>query len=393
MKTLPLKIAFRYLFARKSFNVINLISWVGMAGMALGTAALVIILSVYNGFNGIVEKSFSEVSPSLLVKAKEGKVFTPDKEIFRELFADENVVRISYTLEDMALVSYEGRQGLAHVKGTDSAEETFGKYLVDGRWNAPGGGIPYAVGGAGLARSIGLSPRFVTPFEIYYPSRTKGISNLNPSGALNSAKLRYSGSISVNADMDAELLLVPLDVMRELMEYPEEVSAVEIWANAPIGPKVEKMLGNGYLVQDRYQQNLSLERMMRMEKLAIYLILIFVVLIVAFNIYSSLKMLQIEKEQDMETLRCLGATPQMLTRIFRLEGFLVGLIGMAAGMLLGIAAVWAQSHFGIIPMPGNFIVDSYPVVLKATDLLWTALGVGAVSYIIAIFATRTSLRP
>ena len=390
---LPLRIAVRYLFARKSYNVINLISGIGVAGMALGTAALVIILSVFNGFNRIVSESISDVTPDIVVRPAAGKVFEPDTLAF--LIEDDDILVLSSTLEDQVFVSYEGRQSLARVKGIDlvgEEESAFKDHVVTGEWRLRKGDVPFAVAGVGLAQSLGLSPRFLTPMEVFYPSRTLAPSLANPAATLRKVSLRTGGVFSVNAEIDAKLLIVPIESMRELLEYPTEVSALEIWTAPGMATEVcdrlSATLGSDYKVLDRYRQNESIFKMMRYEKLAIFLILIFVVIIIAFNIYSSLKMLVIEKQGDIGTLRSLGASEGMLQRVFLLEGWLVSLFGMLIGLVLGVLVVWLQDRFGLVPMPGNFLVESYPVVLKGLDLVFIAAGVALVGWIMALIPSR-----
>ena len=390
---LPFRIAVRYLFARKSYNVINLISGIGVAGMALGTAALVIILSVFNGFNRIVSDSLSDVAPDIVVRPSTGKVFEPDSLAF--LIEDDDILVLSSTLEDQVFVSYEGRQSLARVKGIDlvgEEESAFRDHVVNGEWLLRKGDLHFAVAGVGLAQSLGLSPRFLTPMEIFYPSRTLAPSLANPAATLRKVSLRTGGVFSVNAEIDAKLIIVPIECMRELLEYPTEVSSLEIWTAPGMATEVcdrlSVQLGDGFKVLDRYRQNESVFKMMRYEKLAIFLILIFVVIIIAFNIYSSLKMLVIEKQGDIGTLRSLGASEGMLQRVFLLEGWLVSLLGMLIGLLVGVLVVWLQDRFGLVAMPGNFLVENYPVVLKAMDLVWIAAGVALVGWIMALIPSR-----
>ena len=393
MTGLPIRIAVRYLFARKSYNVINLISGIGVAGMALGTAALVIILSVFNGFNRIVSDSLSDVAPDIVVRPSSGKVFEPDSLAY--LIEDDDILVLSSTLEDQVFVSYEGRQSLARVKGVDlvgEEESAFKDHVVNGEWRLHKGDVPFAVAGVGLAQSLGLSPRFLTPMEIFYPSRVLAPSLANPATTLRKVSLRTGGVFSVNAEVDAKLLIVPIECMRELLEYPSEVSALEIWTApgmaAEVCDRLSAQLGDGFKVLDRYRQNESVFKMMRYEKLAIFLILIFVVIIIAFNIYSSLKMLVIDKQGDIGTLRSLGASEGMLQRVFLLEGWLVSLFGMLIGLLVGVLVVWLQDRFGLVAMPGNFLVENYPVVLKAMDLVWIAAGVALVGWIMALIPSR-----
>ena len=395
MNKLPLRFAFRYLFARKSYQVINLISGIGVAGMAIGTAALISILSVFNGFHALVSDSLSDAGADLVVRPAAGKVFTPSQEAFQWAMDNDEVLRISSCLEEQVFLTYEGRQALARVKGIDEAgeeESPLQTHLVDGKWLLHRGDLPQAVAGAGLAYTLGLNPRFVTPLEIHYPSRTQAVSLSNPAASLRSASVQTAGVVSVNADLDARLLVVPIEVLRNLLEYPTEVSAVEIWtapgSTEAIQKELQKRLGADFMVLDRYRQDESIYRMMRYEKLAIYFILVFVVLIIAFNIYSSLKMLMIEKEGDRATLRSLGAPDSLLRRIFLLEGWMVSLLGLCIGLVLGVGLVLLQQRFGLIQMPGNFVVSAYPVVLKPADLLWTVAGVTLVGWLMALIPSR-----
>ena len=363
--------------------------------MAVGTAALVVILSVFNGFNELVSNSLSDINPDITVRPAAGKVFVPTLEDFGQLLDDDRVVRLSGVLEEQVFLSYEGRQSLARVKGLDEAgeeESRFQEHMVDGYWLLHRGQKPMATGGLGLIRSLGANPRFVTPIEMHYPSRTEAVSLANPAASLRSVKLQLAGTFSVNADVDAKLLVVPIETLRELLDYDEEVSALEIWTLPGETAAVQKELlagvGDRFKVLDRYQQDESLYRMMRYEKLAIYLILIFVVLIIAFNIYSSLKMLIIEKQEDCSTLRSLGAPDSLVRRIFLLEGWLVSLLGLGIGLVIGIVLVLLQQRYGLVSMPGNFAITAYPVVLRASDLFWTAAGVALIGYLMALLPSR-----
>jgi ABC-type lipoprotein release transport system permease subunit len=392
---LPLIFAIRYLFSRKSHNVINMISGIGVVGMAIGTAALVVILSVFNGFNRLVSDSLEASDPDFVIRPAAGKFFTPDSTTFAPIIEDSRVFRLSSVLEDQVFLSYEGRQSLARVKGIDEAaqeESPLQDCIIDGAWFFHRGDIPMAVSGAALAHSIGLSPRFVTPFEIYYPSRKENISLANPQASLRKVKARVAGVISVNSELDAKLMLVPIEVMRELLELETEVSSIEIWAEPGTADTLEKeiqaTIGPELKVLNRFRQEESIYKMMRYEKLAIFLILIFVVIIIAFNIYSSLKMLIIEKEADTGTLRAMGAQDSTIRHIFLLEGWLVSLLGLVIGLIVGVALVLVQQHFGLIGMPGNFVIDSYPVSLKMTDLLWIAGGVAVIGYLMALIPSR-----
>ena len=400
MSNLPLRFALRYLFARKSHNVINIISGISVAGMAIGTAALIIILSVFNGFNKLVSDSLGDAQPDLVVKPAAGKAFVPDSTAFAWLYDQELVYNMCSVIEEQAFIAFDGKQSLARVKGVDSVfeeESPIQNHITDGIFSLHRGTLPRAVVGSALAWSMDINPRFIAPLEIYYPDREGSISLSNPAASLRSTKVTVAGLFALNAELDAELVLVPIETMRELLDYDDEVSGVEIRVTEGTTEKdlkglvtqLQDRLGPDYEVQDRYRQNEALYKMMRYEKLAIYMILIFIVVIIAFNIYSSLTMLIIEKKDDIGTLRSLGAPEPMTRRIFLLEGWLISLLGLVIGLVLGIVLVYLQQKFGLIRMPGNYVISAYPVILKVSDILWTVVGVALVGYLIALLPSLT----
>ena len=400
MSNLPLRFALRYLFARKSHNVINIISGISVAGMAIGTAALIIILSVFNGFNKLVSDSLGDAQPDLVVKPAAGKAFVPDSTAFAWLYDQELVYNMSSVIEEQAFIAFDGKQSLARVKGVDSVfeeESPLQNHITDGIFSLHRGTLPRAVVGSSLAWSMDINPRFIAPLEIYYPDREGSISLSNPAASLRSTKVTVAGLFAINAELDADLVIVPIETMRELLDYDEEVSAVEIRVQQGttdkalngLAAELSERLGPDYEVLDRYRQNEALYKMMRYEKLAIYMILIFIVIIIAFNIYSSLTMLIIEKKDDIGTLRSLGAPEPMTRRIFLLEGWLISLLGLVIGLVLGIVLVYLQQKFGLIRMPGNYVISAYPVILKVSDILWTVVGVALVGYLIALLPSLT----
>lgn len=392
---LPFFIAGRYLFAKKSHNVINIISAISSAGMAVGTAALIIILSVYNGFDSIVRSMLGSVEPDLMVTPAEGKVFVPEGDAYSWLYDQPEVSTICTVLQENVFISYDGQQRVATAKGVDAIyeeESPLRDHLRDGDFILHRGDVPLACVGAGLAYGMGINPRFVSPLEIYFPSRKENISLSNPAASLRSEDVYPSGIFSVNTDVDNSLFIVPINVMRNLLEYTDEVSAVEIRmvsgtsasVAARIGKELSSRLGPGFDVKDRFRQNESLYRMMKYEKVSIYLILIFVIIIIAFNIFGSLSMLIIEKDGDIGTFYSMGATESLVKRIFILEGWMISMLGMLSGLVLGVAFVLLQQATGFIRMPGNFIVQAYPVILSWQDILLTAAGVAIVGYVIAV---------
>ena len=388
-------IAGRYLFAKKSHNVINIISAISAIGMAVGTAALIIILSVYNGFDSLIRSMMSNVEPDLLITPATGKTFVPDDSTFDWIYDQPSVKNMCCVLEEQVFISYDGKQSLARAKGVDwvyEEESPLKDHMQDGEFKLHRGDVPLAAVGAGLAYELGISPRFLSPVEIYFPTRTGRISLANPAASIESVRVYPSGLFSVNNDVDAELLIVPIEKMQELLEYEDEVSAVEIrlTEDSPkdelkrLQKEIGARLGPGFRVKDRFQQNESLYKMMKYEKAAIFMILIFVIIIIAFNIFGSLTMLIIEKEEDIRTLRSMGAQESLIRKIFILEGWFISLAGLAGGLVIGVGFAALQQAFGIIKMPGHFVVQAYPIILSWSDILLTAVGVAVIGYLIAL---------
>ena len=400
---LPLFIARRYLFAKKSHNVINIISAISAVGMAIGTAALIIILSIYNGFDELVKSTLSNVEPDILITPAKGKVFIPNGETFDRIRQNPLIDEYDLILQENVFVDYDGHQGIAKAKGVDSAfeaESPLAEHITNGEFSLHKGQLPQMVVGAGLAYKMGMNPAFLASAELYFPIRDRNFSLANPAASIETVRMRPSGIFSVNQQIDDDLMIVPIEEMRKLLGYEEEVSGVEIRLAEGSTAKdirsaikhIQKELGPEFKVLDRFRQNPSLYKMMRYEKAAIFLILIFVIIIIALNIFGSITMLIIEKKDDIETYRSLGATDQMLRHTFTLEGWLISLLGLAAGLVIGIGFSLAQQNFGFIKMPGSFLVNAYPVILQWQDVLATIAGVALIGYIIALLPVRRNIR-
>ena len=392
----PLFIARRYLFARKSHNVINVISAISAIGMAIGTAALVLILSVYNGFDSLIEKNIGDLSPDLMMVSADGAPrFQADSALVERFLDDKRVAGVRYMLEDNVFLTYDDKQGIARARGVDESfedSETFAEHIFEGTLQLHKGDVPTAIVGSAMAHKMGIHPRFLSPLVLYYPDREGRISPSNPMASTRSVRVFPAGLMSISSDLDAELVIVPLHVMRKLMgSHGEEVSGVEIMLKNPDKREIRRFKKD-YMHEctllDRYEQQPTLFKMMRYEKLAVFLIMLFVVLIVALNIYGSLSMLIIEKEDDAATLQAMGASESLVRRIFVTEGWLVSLLGMAVGLVAGIALALLQQHFGFVKMPGNFLVEAYPVVLKLQDVIITILGVAAIGLTISLVSAK-----
>ena len=395
---LPLYIAGRYLFAKKSHGVINLISAISAAGMAIGTAALIMVLSVFNGFNGIIKDNLRAVEADLRIVPAEGKVFIPEGPAFDWLYDAPEAGSISSIITDKVYVSYDGKQSVVNANGVDDV------YAEENDLELKRGDIRLAVVSKDFAWKIGINPKLLSPLQLWYPDRSGHISPANPAASLHTAEVFPSKlqdiPASSNAGVDGTIIL-PIGVMRSLTGYYEEVSSVEIRYADGLSERaarrflraLREKMGDSFVIQDRYMQDEALYKMMRYEKAAIFLILIFIVIIIALNIFGSLSMLIIEKEEDMATLRAMGADDSLIRRIFVLEGWLISLLGMAVGVLIGVALTLLQQHLGLVKMPGNFVVDYYPVVLKLSDVLISACGVAIIGLAVAVAPVCRLSRP
>ena len=358
------KIALRYLFSGKSRSVIGRISGISAAGMAVGTAALIVILSVYNGFDRIIRDNLDSTSPDILVRPAQGKTFSADNPTFEMVSALPGIERAEGVLEETVAVRYGEAQGVTKVRG------------LEGAWQC-------SVSSA-LAGRLTIRPQFLTTLTLFYPSKTAEFSMANPSASLETVSMRPKEIIQ----SDESLVVMPIAKVRELLHIESEVSAFEIYGHGVSIGQVRNILGPDYEVLDRYQQNPSVYKMMRYEKAAIFIILLFVVFIVAFNIFGSLSMLIIDKTGDIATLSAIGADGRLIRRTFFLEGWFVSLLGLAAGLVAGVALVLVQQFTGLVKMPGNYLVSSYPVVLKWTDVLLTAGGVALIGAFISTISTK-----
>lgn len=392
---LVLRFAARYLFAKKSHNVINIISAISAAGMATGTAALIIIMSVYNGFDSLVKDSLGNIEPDILVSPAKGKVFVPEQEAFDWAYDQNEVLNMCSVLEENVFVNYDGRSGVVKAKGVDAVyeeESPLKDHISDGKFTLHRGEVPLAVVGARTAYTMDISPRFVAPIEIYFPARDRNISLANPAASIEMVKVYPAGVFSVNADVDASLMIVPIESMRELLDYDNEVSSIEIRIAPEAGEAglkkiiggLRERLGDAFVVRDRFAQNPALYKMMKYEKAAIFLILIFIIIIISFSIFGSLSMLIIEKKGDIATLGSMGAPDGMVRGIFMMEGWLISVLGLVIGLVVGIGFALLQQKFGFISMPGGFVTRAYPVILEWKDIVLTSVCVLAVGLLMAV---------
>jgi len=387
-------IARRYLLGKKSQNAINIISGISILGIATGTMALVIVLSVFNGFDSVVKSLFNTFDPDIQISAVEGKTFTPDPVKSSAILALPGVAALSEVLEENVLLLYNDKQHIATIKGVDEAfRDVSGldSMVYDGEMKLKDRNRSYAVVGQGVAYSLGIGLNFINPLYVYTIDRTAKINMSQPEEAIRRDFLYPSGIFLIEQDYDSKYIITSIDFTRELLSYRSEVSHLEVKLDPGfpadgVQNEIKALMGEGFQVKNREQQNELFYRVMRSEKWAIFLILTFILIIASFNVIGSLSMLIIDKKKDILTLRNMGAGNRLIKRIFLMEGWLISIIGSVSGLFLGTAISWVQQRFGVIKLTGSgtFIIDSYPVQIESFDifLIWITV------LVIGLFAAR-----
>ena len=380
-----LRIAWRYLISKKSHNAINIISGISSVGVAVGTMALIVVLSVFNGFETLISDMFSTFDPDLRVTLTQGKTFDINQPEFEEIRKSEYIAVFTQVVEENALLRFKDKQMPAIIKGvTDNFRLSthIDSIMFDGKFILFDGAFERAVPGVGVAGILGLGAQFIDPLYIYAPKRTSKINLLRPENSFNQSGTFVSGIFSVNQlQYDDHYVLVSIGLARELFEYDSTmVSSVEIKLangvdNANAQESIRKILGEKYQVKNRYEQQESFFRIMKIEKWITFLILCFILLIATFNIIGSLSMLIIEKKQDIVTLRSLGANNNLIRRIFLLEGWMISVVGAFSGIVIGTIVCLLQEHFGFLKLGTGYVVDAYPVVTNFTDTILVFLTV------------------
>ncbi len=394
---LSLYIAKRYLFAKKSRNAINVISAVSVAGVTVGTMALIIILSVFNGLETMVTSIFNTFDPDLKITAAEGKTFVPDTTDLRLLGNVKGVSCYSETLEENALLKYGDRQYIATIKGVDSSYASVTS-IDSSMWEGEfvlynDKGRPYAVPGIGVAQYLNIRINFITPLAVIFPNRSANDA-ISPEDALTRKYIYPSGIFEVEKEYDSKYVYVPINFAREVTQIDSGISAIEIKFTKNADPeRVEKevagIFGEKYVVQNRYEQQEIFYKVMKSERLAIFFILTLILIIASFNIIGSLTMLIIEKERDVEILKSLGADNKLIKKIFILEGWLISIFGAFAGVILGFLICWVQQRYGLVRLHSeSLIMDSYPVVLKLKDFIIVPVTVLTIGYWAAWYPVR-----
>jgi lipoprotein-releasing system permease protein len=391
----PVFIARRYLFAKKTHNVINVISYISVVGVAIGTLALVVVLSVANGYDSLTKKMYSVFNPDIRISAVEGKTFIPDSTIFDKINSIKGVKGCLQALEENTLITYahdnrnnseSKAQSIAVMKGVDeNYEEVSGitrkritddsdySFIIMGEFKLRHSYIPQAVIGIGIAQTLGINLGSITPLQVWIPKRGVKVSMTNSMDAMSMDNIYPSGIFSIEQAFDNNYFFVPIDFARELLNYTDEVSSIEVKIDSTanvdaIQKEIQAIVGDGFDVKNRYQQNETLYRMLSSEKYAIYVILVFIITLFSFNIIGLISMLIVDKKKDIATFKILGCDANAVKKIFYYQGCMIAIGGAIIGLTLGVLLCLAQQYFKIIKLPNMFIIDAYPVEIQVGDI-------------------------
>jgi lipoprotein-releasing system permease protein len=398
----PFFIARRYLFSKKSTHAINVISAISVVGVAVATMALVVTLSVFNGFHDMVASFFTSFDPQLKVVPVQGKTMAADDPALTKVKALPQVEVAMETVEDQALAVYHGRQAMVTIKGV---EDNFSQLthineilLGDGQFELRAADMFYGIPGIRLAEQLGTGFTYEEPLQIYAPRREGQLNMANPMDGLVADEL-YSPGVIFNvkqARYDKGYILTDIAFARRIFEQQGMVSALELRLKPgsnfeSVKSEIKKIVGDDCYVRDRFEQQDDTFKIMKIEKLIAYIFLTFILMVACFNIIGSLSMLIIDKKEDVVTLRNLGASDKQITRIFLFEGRLISALGAIIGIILGLILCWAQQTFGIVKLgssSGSFIVNAYPVSVHPEDIILIFLTVLIVGFLAVWYPVR-----
>lgn len=411
---LPVFIAQRYLLAKKSHNLINIVTWISIICISVATFAMIFVLSVFNGFNEVISDMIHQLSPDLNISASKGKTIDLKEFPLDKIKTIEGVDFIFPTITEDALFKNFNKQQIGQIKGVpddyNKISRIRGSILNDSTFTVSTEALDFGIPGAGMAYFLGIN--VYQPFsriQVYVPKRGNA-SSFNIENSFNTSKLVVNRVFSTQQDVDEKLVLAPFDWLSNLTEYDELATDVEVFiestgqkANKPtssdarnlnkIKKEIKNILGDDYKVQDQYEQQETLYKMMKTEKLAVYLILTFILIMATFNMIGALSMLIIDKRKDISLLKAMGADTLLVKKIFINEGLLISVVGGIIGLLVGIAAVLIQQHFGIIRLGngGNYIIDAYPVALEMADVILVFATITIIGSIASFFTATKSI--
>ena len=387
-------IAWRYLFAKKQFNAIHIITTISSIAVGVVTAAMICVMSVMNGFGTMVEQMFSQFDPDIRITAQNGKSFHLSPETKDQLLALPEVNLLSESIEETALIYFEDKQTPVQLMGVDSVFDSLtdiDNIITDGHFEVYDGAFDRAVLGQLLAWKIGIGARFIHGIQVYAPKRNSKVNMLRPDANFNTETCFIAGIFAVNQQKyDENTMIVDIDFTRRLLEYDStEMTALMVSTQGNIKQAkraIAQVMGEGYNIHDRYEQQKDFFRILRVEKLLTSLLLAFILLIATFNGIGALSMLIIDKKNDIRILSHLGANEQLIKRIFLFEGWLVNAIGAIGGVVVGLTICLLQEHFGLLKL-GNgveYVISAYPVAVQGWDILFI-IGIVSILSLISVW--------
>lgn len=385
---LSFNIARRYLFGKKSVNAINIITSISVLGITVGTAALILILSVFNGFESLISGYFNSFNPEIKMLPASGKTFQITPETLKLIEDSEGVIAYSKVLEEVVMFRYDGMQDFGVIKGVDenfNVVNEIDSTVRRGAYQVNSGRINYGIVGSGLAGKLNINPEnSFTPIQVYIPKRKGG-------GPMSNFFLQTdvypSGIFSVQNETDFKYVVSSLDVVQYLLQNDQEYSAIEIKSSGDpdeVIERLEKTLGPDYVFKNRFQQDEVFMKIMNIEKWVSYAIVVFTFFLVAFNMIGSLWMIVMDKKKDIATLKAMGATRGLIRRIFLVEGMLMSFLGMIFGFIIALVLYVLQKNWGLISIPDGFVINAYPIELHASDLVLVGLTVMTIGFIISL---------
>jgi lipoprotein-releasing system permease protein len=390
---LPFFIAKRYLISKKSHNAINIISGISVGGVCIGTMALVIVLSAFNGLSNLVQSLYNSFDADITITLAKGKTFTTNNALLQNIKQIHGVDNYAEVMQGNALLKYKDKQSIATVKGVSESFRQMSRFdtlITDGNFNVFKNNI---VIGKGISHILETGSNDVfTPISVFAPKRGNN-SSLNPEDGLNELKMYAAGSFSINDEFDYKYVFMNIENARKLLDYPKVVTAIEIGLkpNADINhiqQQLATLLGSNYVIKNREQQNALLYKTLKSEKLWTFIILLFILVIATFNVIGSLTMLIIEKKKDILILNNMGADIQLIRNIFLIEGLLITFIGAILGLIFGVLVCWLQIKFSLIRFSEGYVVDAYPIKILPSDLLLIISRVFIIGFLAAWYPIR-----
>lgn len=389
---LPFFIAKRYLVSKKNHSVINILSIVSACAIGIGALALIVILSVFNGFGKLAEQISDSSAPDFVVEPIKGKIIDLNDTLLIKLKEDLPNIICSPVVEENAYIQYGNYQCVGKIKGVNYLQKEDSLFSN-------------AIVGKSIAQQLGVIPNSGKEIDLYVPSRLEDISIVMPMESINSAKVYADSIINTPQSPDNEKVFVPLLIAQEINEYEEnQVNRIEIYLDDSdnrykidetsksekirIEKQLRKALEQNYIVKNKRQQNETIYKMVKSEKLAVYIILFFVIIVIAINILATVAMMIIDKKKDIQTYNIIGMKKGAVRKSFILHGSMVCACGVVVGVALGVIICLIQQHYGIIPLPGNYLTESYPIDIHLSDIIVSTIGIIAIGFIMSLIPSR-----